>query len=192
MTRTMLKPLILLALLAPNLALAHVGADAGGHHGLLAGLLHPLTGTDHLVVMLAVGLWSAFTARSRADALRAPVVFALLLLAGALAAEAGLQLPAVEPAIALSVLVLGVLVAAGLRLPALPGALLVGGFALFHGAAHGQELGGAAALIGMVLTTAALHGTGMAAGMLLRNRSPALARGLGLAAAGYGLVLLAA
>jgi len=176
----------------PGLALAHVGADAGAHHGLLAGLLHPLTGTDHLLAMLAVGLWSALTARGRADAVRAPVVFATVLLAGAVAAALGLQLPGIEPMIATSVLVLGLLVASGLRLPAWAGALLVGAFAFFHGAAHGQELGGAAALAGMVLATGALHAAGIAAGWLLKSRGLWLARSLGLAAAAYGVLLLAA
>ncbi len=189
--RPILKRGLPLLFCTPSLALAHAGADGAAHHGLLAGLLHPLTGTDHLLAMLAVGLWTALAARERADRWRAPLAFAALLLAGALAAAAGLQLPGIEPMIAASVLVLGLLVASGLHLPPWAAAALVGGFAWFHGAAHGQELGGAAALAGMVLATAALHVAGLGAGLWLRPRSAWLARALGLATAAYGVLLLA-
>jgi urease accessory protein len=172
-------------------ASAHSGADAGAHHGLVAGFLHPLTGVDHLAAMLAVGVWSALTARSARDTLWAPLAFAAMLLAGALAAVAGLHLPAVEPVIAASLLVIGLLAAARLRLPAGLGAALVGGFALFHGIAHGAELvGSSSALLGMVLATALLHGIGLAAGWALRRHSllPRLA-GAGVAALGASMLL---
>lgn len=194
MTRSLLRAgtLLLGAATLPLAASAHVGADAAAHHGLVAGLLHPLTGTDHLLAMLSVGAWSAL-ATPRGDhaaLLRAPAVFATLLLAGALLGAAGVTLPAVEPMIAASLLVLGLLVALRRALPPAAGALLVGGFALFHGAAHGAELGGAAALAGMVVTTALLHAGGIGLGALLRDRTRWLAVAAGGATALFGAGLL--
>lgn len=196
MTRSLLRAgtLLLGAAMLPLAASAHVGADAAAHHGLVAGLLHPLTGSDHLLAMLSVGAWSALaTPRGdRAALLRAPAVFAALLLAGALLGAAGVTLPAVEPMIAASLLVLGLLVALRRALPPAAGALLVGGFALFHGAAHGGELGGAAALAGMVVTTALLHAGGIGLGTLLRDRARWLAIAAGGATALFGAGLLIA
>jgi len=173
--------------LLPALAFAHAGADAGGHHGFLAGLAHPLTGLDHLAAMLAIGLWSALATRRW---WLAPLAFAALVLAGALLATAGLSAPAIEPAIATSLVVLGLLVARRAAWP--PGAMvaLAGTFALFHGAAHGQELSGAPALAGMVLATALLHTAGLALGFFLHGRSPRWPRVAGLAASLFGAVLL--
>lgn len=165
-------------------ALAHVGADAGGHHGLMSGFLHPVTGLDHLAAMLAVGVWSALTTRR---IWAAPLAFALTLLSGALLAQAGVALPAIEPMIAASMLVMGLLLVAHVRLPETVGAVLVGAFALFHGAAHGQELGGTLALLGMVAGTLSLHLAGMGMGLLLRQRSPWLARVAGATVALSGL-----
>lgn len=183
------------ALLAglPLAAAAHTGGDAGAHHGLasslLDGLLHPFTGLDHLAALLAVGAWSALSARR---IWLAPLSFALLMLAGALAASAGLALPGVEPMIAASLLVLGLLLAARQQLPAAAAAALVGGFALFHGAAHGIELAGAPALAGMVAATALLHAAGLGLGWALRERSRWWPRLSGLAVAGLGAALLLA
>jgi len=179
--------LILLSLTlfaASRSALAHVGADAGDHHGLLTGFTHPLTGLDHLAAMLAVGVWSAMTTRR---IWAAPLTFAGLLLGGALLAQGGVAFPGIEPMIAASMLVVGLLLAAQVRLPEAAGALLVGAFALFHGAAHGQELAGASALLGMVAGTAALHLAGMGLGLLLRARSAWLPRLAGIAVALFGL-----
>jgi urease accessory protein len=161
-----------------------VGGDAGEHHGLLTGFTHPLTGLDHLAAMLAVGLWSALTARRTWTA---PLAFAGLLLVGALLAQGGVALPGIEPMIAASMLVVGLLLATQARLPEAAGALLVGAFALFHGAAHGQELAGTGALFGMVAGTAVLHLAGMGLGLLLRARSAWLPRLAGAAVALFGL-----
>lgn len=165
-------------------ALAHVGADGSAHHGLVAGFLHPITGLDHLAAMLAVGVWSAMTTRRL---WLAPVSFALLLLAGALLAQAGVAFPAIEPMIAASMLVVGLLLAAQVKLPDAAGAVLVGAFALFHGAAHGQELGAGAALAGMVLGTAVLHAMGMGLGLGLKRTSVWLPRVVGAAVAVMGV-----
>ncbi|MES1265167.1 MAG: HupE/UreJ family protein, partial [Variovorax sp.] len=172
-TRTASVLALLLAAL-PLAASAHTGVDAGLHHGLLAGFLHPLTGADHLAAMVAVGLWSALTARRAwPDLLWAPLGFASMLLAGALAGLAGVQLPAVEPMIAASLLVLGLLVLTQRRLPPLAAAALVGVFAVFHGIAHGQELhgesGAALTLVGMLAATVLLHAAGIALGWTLRH-----------------------
>ena len=181
--------LLLLAATAP-LAGAHTGADAAAHHGFVAGVLHPFTGLDHLAAMLAVGLWSALLCTRWSQALRAPLSFAGVLLLGALLGAAGLTLPAVEPMIAASLLVLGLLVAARQGLPAPFAMALVAVFALFHGAAHGQELAGAGALAGMVLATALLHGAGLALGLVLRTRSVWWPRLAGAATALFGAALL--
>ena len=193
--RRLLRPALLTALAAlPTLAAAHGGADGGSHHGLLAGLQHPFTGLDHLLAMLAVGAWAAVGAR-HADAAslwRLPAAFVTLLLAGALAAAAGLALPAIEPMIAASLVALGLLLAARRELPAPAALALVSAFALFHGAAHGQELGGAPALAGMVAATALLHAAGVGLGLALRA-APRVAGWLaGGATAALGLRLLLA
>ncbi|MCW5653315.1 HupE/UreJ family protein [Hydrogenophaga sp.] len=164
--------------------LAHVGADGGGHHGFLTGFFHPITGLDHLAAMLAVGVWSAMTARR---IWAAPLAFASLLLVGALLAQAGIAFPAIEPMIAASMLVVGLLLAAQVKLPEAAGAVLVGAFALFHGAAHGQELAGAGALLGMVAGTALLHVAGMGVGLVMRRHSAWLPRAAGAAVALFGL-----
>ncbi|MDM0020745.1 HupE/UreJ family protein [Variovorax saccharolyticus] len=194
-TRTAPVLALLLAAL-PLAASAHTGVDAGLHHGLLAGFMHPLTGADHLAAMVAVGLWSALTARRAwPDLLWAPLGFASMLLAGALAGLAGVQLPAVEPMIAASLLVLGLLVLTQRRLPPLAAAALVGVFAVFHGIAHGQELhgeSGAAALtlVGMLAATVLLHAVGIAAGWALRHGHRWLPRIAGAAVALFGVALL--
>jgi urease accessory protein len=192
MTMISLRRALPLLLLAPAWALAHVGADAAAHHGFMSGFIHPFTGLDHLAAMLAVGLWSALTTRIWQERMRAPLVFAVLLLAGALLGTAGLTLPAVEPVVVSSLLVLGLLVATRCGLPPLAGAGLVGTFALFHGLAHGQELGGASALGGMVLATLLLHGAGLLIGHRLQPRSAWWSRGIGAATALLGAALLLA
>ncbi|OWQ87578.1 urease accessory protein UreJ [Roseateles aquatilis] len=182
-------PAAALALLLPALALAHAG-DGGVHeHGLAAGFTHPFTGLDHLAAMLAVGLWSALTQTGR-RMLAAPFAFAGLLLIGALLGAAGLSLPGVEPMVAASVLVLGLVAAARWHLGAAASALLVGAFAVFHGLAHGSELQGVPALLGMVVATALLHALGLGVGLRLRALAPAWSRAAGGAIALLGLGLL--
>jgi len=181
----------------PLLASAHVGADGAAHHdiGFAQGFLHPFTGMDHLAAMVAVGLWSALIARSARDVLWAPVGFAAMLLAGALVGLSGVQVPAVEPMIAASLLVIGLLVVTRLRLPGPVAAAVVGVFAVFHGVAHGYELSGdhgaGLAIGGMVLATALLHAGGIAIGWALRQRTVWLPRVAGAAVALFGAGLLA-
>lgn len=181
----------------PLLALAHVGADGAAHHdaGFAQGFLHPFTGLDHLAAMVAVGLWSALIARRGRELLWAPLGFAAMLLAGAWAGVAGMQVPGVEPMIAASLLAIGLLVVTRLRLPGPAAAVVVGVFAVFHGVAHGHELAGehgaGAAIAGMVVATALLHAAGIALGWALRTRSAWLPRAAGAAVALFGTVLLA-
>ena len=186
------RAFILLGLLWPALpALAHTGALGDHvHPGFMAGLLHPFTGIDHLAAMLAVGVWSALAVR---PVWVAPLAFVALLLAGALAAQAGLAVPGVEPMIAASLLVIGLLTAARARLPVWGGALLVGAFAFFPGAAQGSELAGpgaAAALLGMVIGTALLHLVGMGLGEAALRRARWIGAVAGAAVAALGSVLL--
>jgi urease accessory protein len=179
-----------LALLAwPVVAAAHPGSAAARAPGFADGFLHPFTGLDHLGAMLAVGLWSARSARR---AWLAPLAFPACLLAGALAAAQGLAVPGIEPMIAFSLLAFGLLMAQGMTLPPVLTAGLVGFFAWFHGAAHGLALGTGPGLAGMLLATAALHAAGIGVGRVLQRRSAWWARGAGLAVAAFGLSLLAA
>jgi urease accessory protein len=157
-----------------------------------AGLMHPLTGLDHLCAMAVLGFWSATATRR---IWLAPLSFALALLAGALLGIAGAPLPAVEPMIALSLLALGLLTATQARLPESAGMAVAALFAVFHGHAHGAELpenaSAAFYIAGFMLATAALHGSGIALGLGLRRAPAALARALGGGVALYGLALLA-
>lgn len=147
--------------------LAHTGVPGHEHGGLAAGLAHPVGGLDHLLAMLAVGIWSALIARGTSRVWLAPAAFVTFMLVGAGAGIAGLGLPLVETGIALSVVALGLLIAARADLPALASAGLVGLFAVYHGYAHGAEASGSIApyMLGFALTTAALHLTGIGLGL---------------------------
>lgn len=166
-------------------AFAHSGhAELSG--SFMVGFIHPLTGLDHALAMFAVGLWSAATSRR---IWLAPSGFAATLLIGALLAQNGFTLPAFEQIIAASVLLTGLLVMARSLFPEAAAAAMAACFALFHGAAHGQELSAPSSLAGMVLATALLHGLGIAAGLLLNSHSLWWQRiaGAGIALAGAGL-----
>lgn len=177
--------LALLLALAASSAFAHPG-HGGDASGFTAGFLHPFSGLDHLLAMLAVGLWSATTTKR---IWLAPLSFASMLLMGALFAAGGLDLPAVEPMIAASVCVLGLLVMTQANLPDAAAAALVAAFALFHGAAHGHELGASLALTGMVCATALLHAIGIFIGLAFDARNLWWRRGVGAAIAMTGLGL---
>ena len=177
MRRIPLKTIILIAAYAlSTYAAAHPGHEVDAHGiSFMDGLLHPLTGLDHLAAMLAVGLWSALSATSARRIWLAPVAFAGMLLVGALLGLNGMELPAVEPMIAASLLVMGLLVATRAKLPLAVTAGVVGVFAVFHGIAHGTELAGGgngfAPLLGMLVATIALHLAGVVLGLALRSHS---------------------
>lgn len=179
----------LLALGAASPALAHPGGVGGGFAG---GALHPLAGLDHLLAMLAVGLWAAQLGGRALWGV--PLAFLAALAAGAGLAWAGVALPAVEPGILASLVVIGLLVAFAVRMPAALGAGLVAVFALLHGHAHGAEMPTAAApalyALGFLAATALLHLGGLAAGRLLPHGLYAVrTAGAAVAAAG-GLLAL--
>ena len=173
-------------------ASAHIGHDDVS--GFASGALHPLSGLDHVVAMVAVGLWAAFLGRKAMRLL--PIVFPALMVLGGSLGMAGVALPGVETAIALSAVALGLLIAGQVRPPLAVAAAIVGAFALFHGHAHGAELPQAAGPIayaaGFVLSTLALHGIGMVAGVAVqRLATPLVARLLGSGIAMVGLAFLA-
>ncbi len=166
----------LLLLIVP--ALAHANTGAGPASGFSNGLAHPVLGLDHLLAMIAVGLWAAQLGGRAIWAL--PATFAGVMAFGGLAGAAGWNLPLVETGILVSVFLPGLLIASAARLPAWAAALLAGAFALFHGHAHGSEMpAGASAWLyagGFALATAALLAAGLGLGVALKNASiaPAL------------------
>ena len=184
--------LALLALIStPDAAFAHNEAGISG--GFLSGFLHPLFGWDHIVAMVAVGLWGAFLGWPAIWVL--PVVFPLVMVLGGVLGIVGVPVPFVETGIALSAIVLGVLVAMATRAPIWAAAVIVGLFAIFHGHAHGTELPAAsnpiAYAIGFVIATGLLHLTGIAFGMLTRWPSGQYAvRAGGVVIAAVGLAFL--
>lgn len=180
----------LAALTVSGTAMAHTGHPLDG---FASGLVHPISGFDHLAAMLAVGLWAGLAQGRRAWL---PIIaFLVCMIAGGVLGMNGIALPGIESGIALSVLLLGLLLAAKVRLPAGTGIALVGLFALFHGQAHGAEMPAAALPLsyacGFVLTTASLHLSGLGLGRLAqRLHGEWLLRGAGLAAGGFGAWLL--
>lgn len=192
----LLKLMLAAVAVLPLAAAAHTGVKNHIHTGFLAGFVHPLTGLDHLAVMLAVGVWSALAARRAGPGLLwGPLGFAVMLLAGAVLGLQGVQLPAVEPMIAASLLVTGLLVISRWRVPGMAAALLVGVFAIFHGLAHGDELASASkaaiTLTGMMAATLLLHIAGLAAGWAMRSANVWVPRLAGAGVAVFGAALLA-
>lgn len=187
----------LAALLAfsPSLAFAHTGV--GDAHGFAHGFMHPIGGLDHMLAMVAVGI---FAANLGGRALWAvPATFVALMAVGGALGMSGVEVPFVEAGIALSVVVLGAAVALGWKQWPLGAAMaLVGFFAVFHGHAHGAEMpetaSGATYAAGFMLATAALHivgiGAGLAIGKIGDARAPRLTQALGALVAVAGLGLL--
>ena len=176
---------LIAAALAPAIAFAH--EETGQAAGFLAGLLHPVTGVDHVLAMISVGLWGAVLGPPAIWVL--PVAFPLIMALGGLMGLLGIPLPGVEIGIALSAIVLGTMVLAEARPPLWLAALIVAVFAVFHGHAHGRELPeGTSALLyslGFVIATGLLHAVGILLGAVYRW--PAGRRGLRVAGAGVAL-----
>jgi urease accessory protein len=147
-------------------AVAHTGTGLAG--GFVAGFAHPLTGLDHLLAMICVGLWGAFLGRPLIYAL--PVIFPGVMVLGAALGMFAVPVPTVEIGVALSVLVLGVCIALSLRAPVWVACVIVAAFGIFHGYAHGRELPSAADpagySVGFVLATGMLHLAGISIGLL--------------------------
>lgn len=185
---------MLVLLLFSGVALAHPGHTGHEISGFASGLLHPLTGLDHLLAMFAVGLWAA--QQQGKARLAVPATFILtMLFAGLLAAYFGMTLPFVESAIAVSVFALGLLVALAVRLPLFVAMLATALFAINHGYAHGVEIpvlaSPAGFAMGFVLATMVLHVVGFGLVSFLPPRFAPLVRTLGTFSAGAGLWLLA-
>lgn len=171
MTSRRLVSLAACAVLLAGPALAHSGTgDVGGFH---SGFLHPLTGPDHIVAMVAVGLWGVFLGSPAIWML--PIVFPVVMALGGALGIAGVPIPGIETGIALSALVLGLCVALALRPRLWVAAVIVGFFAIFHGYAHGAEMPEAASpvayAVGFVVATGLLHLTGILFGSLARWRA---------------------
>lgn len=165
------------------LAQAHTGGAVVG--GFTSGFMHPLSGIDHLLAMVAVGIWGATLGRPLLIAL--PIVFPMLMVVGGVLGISDVPLPYVEPGIAMSVVVLGLAIAAAWRAPVAVAVAIVAVFGVFHGFAHGQELPESAApaayAAGFVLSTGLLHLAGIAIGAL-----KALPRGTQMLRASGGLI----
>ncbi|HTN94701.1 MAG TPA: HupE/UreJ family protein [Gallionella sp.] len=179
----------ILLLIASGSALAHPGHNVSG---FAAGLTHPFSGLDHLLAMVAVGLWAAQRGGRKIWLL--PAAFMTMLVAGAALAMHWQSLPMVEAGIASSVLALGLLVALSAQLPVALSIAITGLFGLLHGYAHGLELPESAAPLdyaaGFLIATASLHLAGIAVGVATQRRYALLSRILGSAIALAGTYLL--
>lgn len=173
-----------------SLSAAAAIAHTGDHTvtGFVSGLTHPLLGLDHLLAMIAIGLWAAQQGGRALWAVPAAFVGAMLLGGGL--ALAGLSLPSVETGIAASVLVLGLLIATRRQWAVIAGMAIAAGFALFHGYAHGLEMPQAASpalyALGFVIATAFLHGVGIAGSLI--GRYAMQVAGVGIAASGLLMI----
>lgn len=172
-----------LAMLVATPAYAHL--DPGEHGSFAAGFTHPVFGADHVLAMVAVGLWAGLIGGSALW--KVPAAFVAAMVAGFGLAMAGAPLPFVEPAILASVVVLGLAVALAVKVPTWTAALFVSAFAVMHGHAHGGEMGEAGFAgygLGFVLATALLHIAGLGVALIIRNAIVLRAFGAATAAAG--------
>ena len=182
----------LLMLVAPG-GLAHAHVQTGEASGFLTGVGHPVSGLDHVVAMIAVGLWGA---QLDAPALwLLPVTFPMMMALGGLVGLLGVALPGLEVGIAASAVVLGLVVMFALRPPLAVAVALVAVFAIFHGHAHGTELpegaNGLLYSIGFVIATGLLHLAGIGIGTIHRwPAGRAALRWAGAAVALAGLAFL--
>lgn len=154
----------------PALALAHVGHGTEGAGGFSDGMLHPITGFDHVAAMVAVGLWGAQLGQPAIWLL--PITFPLVMAVGGFLGVVGMPLPGAVSGVAISGIVLGGMVALSLQPPLWVAAIAVGLFAVFHGHTHGTALplGGnpLAFGAGFVIATGLLHVCGIIIGLLAR------------------------
>jgi urease accessory protein len=174
-------------------AQAHTGFSA---NGFTHGFMHPISGLDHTLAMIAVGLWAAQLASngSKRAVWLVPLSFVSMMVIGGILGISGIELSFVEQGILASVLVLGALVLAGVRLPITASAATVGVFALFHGHAHGAEMpatsSGLTYALGFAFATALLHASGIALGLIAQRRLSSLALRVAGAAVTLGGVYL--
>jgi urease accessory protein len=181
----------LAVLLMSSLVMAHSGG--GNASGFASGFLHPAAGLDHIVAMIAVGLWGAWLGAPAIWLL--PVVFPMVMALGGVLGILGIPVPAVELVIALSAIVLGICVGLGAKPKLWIAALLVAVFAIFHGYAHGAELPGAQSpvmyCIGFVLATGLIHLTGIGIGFVRKiKHGDWVVRSLGAGISVVGVLFL--
>ena len=186
-----LMALLAVFLLAPVSAWAHVESGQAG--GFLSGLSHPVSGLDHVLAMVAVGLWGAQLGAPAMWML--PVAFPMMMAFGGMLGLMGIPVPGIEVGIAVSGIVLGALILGETKMPLIGALLVVAFFAIFHGHAHGTELeAGQNAMLyslGFVLCTGTLHGIGIAMGLLHRFNFGRMAlRGAGSIVMAGGLFFL--
>jgi len=162
------RAMLLVTLLLPLAAWAHIQAGQAG--GFVSGLSHPVSGLDHVLAMVAVGLWGAQLGMPAIWVL--PVAFPMMMAFGGMLGLLGIPLPGVELGIAVSAMVLGALVLGGIRLSLVAAIAVVAFFAVFHGHAHGTELqAGQNAILyslGFVIATGMLHAVGIGIGLIHR------------------------
>ena len=171
----------------PTLVFAHPGHDG---HGLITGVVHPWTGMDHLITMLAVGMWGVQLGGRMRWVL--PLSFIGMMVIGAALGFGGVQLGAMEQAIAASLCVLGLMFSAAIRFPVVACIALTGCFAVFHGYAHATESLSSSTvsyIAGFVISTAVLHALGFGIAILLRKHQRVM-RWAGVAIALSGAVML--
>lgn len=180
--------LLMLLVSVPGMVSAHTGV--GSMTGFSSGFGHPIAGLDHLLAMLAVGLWAAcLGGRSR---WAVPATFIIFMAVGGFVGMADFSVPFIEHGIVFSVLALGFFVTGALKVSPINSAVIVGFFALFHGHAHGSEIpltaGSIAYISGFLIATTFLHSIGLSLGMLFQNVSSGRIRRL----AGYAIMLCGA
>jgi urease accessory protein len=192
--RNALAMLLAVASMSVSMGAAPAFAHTGFEHAtsFSSGFLHPLTGPDHVLAMVAVGLWASVNGGRAVWAW--PVAFVSVMLIGGALGMTGVTLPMVEPGILASVIMLGLLVLTAARVPVAVGGLLVGVFAVLHGYAHGSELPSAAAAIsysaGFAMATALLHAAGVGIACLsAREGGRLLVRAAGGVVAAGGIAL---
>jgi urease accessory protein len=173
---------------------AQAHSDEGAVGGFVSGFMHPLFGADHIIAMVAVGLWGAFLGSPAIWVL--PVVFPAVMAFGGTLGVLGLHIPGIETGIALSGVFLGLMVLFAAKPPLQVAAVLVGLFAIFHGHAHGTELPSAASpltySIGFVTSTGLLHLGGISLGLLTRwpwGRMIVRFAGAAIACMGFGFLM---
>jgi urease accessory protein len=181
---------LIVLLLGSGTAFAHVGA--GSTASFAAGVAHPLSGLDHITVMMAVGLWAALKGNRALWVW--PATFVGVMLVGGVLGMAQVPVPFVEPGILASVVALGLLVTLAVELPVAAGAAIVGVFALLHGHAHGTEvaesMSGAEYMAGFALATVGLHALGIGFALTMQRAvlRPAIrVAGVACVAVGVGL-----
>jgi urease accessory protein len=194
MIHFLFRSIVAVLYVLPSAALAHTGI--GDTAGFMHGFSHPVSGVDHILAMVAVGVF-AYQLGGRALWM-VPATFVLVMAAGGALGIAGVGIPYIEVGIALSVVILGAVIALGVKAPVAVAMAIVGVFAIFHGHAHGAEMpadtSGAMYAAGFMLGTALLHAVGVGLGFVIGRigeaRGPMIVRVAGALTCLAGILLL--